>query len=102
MYIIKIYVSNRIHTSLNYTHVHRTASKLHIYTSIQIHIHRNYTYINDTVQINRNAFVHIEIIRLYFVLVYYESTLDMKRQRIDRQACKDERTCPHSCLFVPT
>ena len=81
MYIIKIYISNRINTILNYTHVHRTASKLPIYTSIQIHIHRNYTYINDTVQINRNAFVHIEIIRLYFVLVYYESTLDVKRSR---------------------
>ena len=66
-------------------HVHRTAyiyievahlyiepntytSKLHIYTSNQIHICRNYTYINGTVQINRNAFVHIEIIRFYFEL----------------------------------
>ena len=75
---LQIYLSNRIHTILNYTctsyrmHVHRTAyiyievthlyseqntytSKLHIYTSNQIHIHRNYTYINDTAQINRNA-----------------------------------------------
>ena len=43
-------------------------SKLNIYTSNQMHICRNYTYINGTVQINRNAFVHVEIIRFYFEL----------------------------------
>ena len=57
---LHIYTSNQIH-------IHRI-SNLHIYTSNQIHIHRNYTYINGTIHINRNAFVHIEIIRLYFEL----------------------------------
>ena len=82
---LKIYVSNRIHTNRNYTYEHRIAyiyievthlyiepntyiSKLHIYTSNQILICRNYTYINGTIQINRNTFVHIEIIRFYFEL----------------------------------
>ena len=75
---LKIYISNRIHTNRNYTYEHRTACmyieprtytlKLHIYTSNQIQICRNYTYINGTVQINRNAFVHIEIMRFYFEL----------------------------------
>ena len=37
-------------------------------TSNQIHIHRSYACINGTVQINRNAFVQIEKIRLYFEL----------------------------------
>lgn len=60
--------------------VHYTL-KLHIFTSNQIRIHRYYkcihrtkytyveiAYMNGTVQLNRNAFVHIEIIRLYFEL----------------------------------
>ena len=142
-YILKlqIYISNRIHTIRNYTYVHpycmhvrRTAyiyievthlyiepntytSKLHIYTSNQIHIHRNYTYINGTVQINRNAFVHIEIIRLYFELftcvrrdclliwsiepwkLLYKSKLWATGQRLHRQGLEtrtlagDEKRC---------
>ena len=57
-----------IRTACMYVKPHTYTSKLHIYTSNQIHIHRNYTYINGTVQINRNAFVHIEIICFYFEL----------------------------------
>ena len=72
MYILHACTSNRVHIHRSYTFIHRTKYiytwKLHIYTSNQINIHRNYTFINGTVQINRNAFVHIEIIRLYFEL----------------------------------
>ena len=82
---LQIYILNpqsyhsKLHIRTSYRmHVHRTAyiyidvTYLYIetntYTSNQIHIRRNYTYIDGTVQINRNAFVHVEIIRFYFEL----------------------------------
>ena len=69
-YRMHVYRTAYIYIKVTYLYIETNTytSKLNIYTSNQIHTCRNYTYINGTVQINRNAFVHVEIIRFYFEL----------------------------------